>query len=177
MQATSSLPYRISSSSCPPPPADPQNTEPPRTPMLKPQRATAAEAPAGAVVQSMPRAPAILPELSSPAQAAQTSAPTVHPMELHHDRVSSMHVYFLQLQERVHGDFLAHRARLLEGLRRSWRQPPPPSPTLAGEEGWSPSPSEASLGSTPRPPGVRSHTIEVSWNHPRLASHVLPPGA
>src|SRR5258708_30654227 len=109
MQATSSLPYRISSSSCHPPPADPQNTEPPRTPMLKPQRATAAEAPPGAVVQSMPRAPAILPELSSPAQAAQTSAPPVHPMALHHDRFSSMPVSFLQLQAPFHGAFLTPR--------------------------------------------------------------------
>jgi len=79
-------------------------------------------------------------------------------MEVHHDRVASVHTQFLRLQEQVHGDFLSHRQRLLEGL----------------EEALARSPVEESVAA--RPPEVTIHTRHVSRDDWFIDSHVVPPG-
>ncbi len=113
--------------------------------------------PTGTVVQRMPAAPAVVPE--SPLPPRGLPAPShAHPVEVHHDRVASVHTHFLRLQEQVHGDFLSHRQRLLEGLDQ----------LLTRRH------AEAAVAALPSE--VTVHTRDVSRGDWFIDSHVVPQG-
>ena len=142
-------------------------------------RGSSPQPPAGTVIQSMPAAPSVVPESPLPPRARGASseaqpAPFTHPMEAHHERVSSIHTHFLRLQEQVHRDFLSHRQRLLEGLEQALAgglaiASPPDLEAHADE-----APSAASDLSRGR--GVIIHVREVSRGDWFVDSHVVPAG-
>jgi 3-hydroxymyristoyl/3-hydroxydecanoyl-(acyl carrier protein) dehydratase len=105
--------------------------------------------PIGTVVQSMPRAPAVI-------AALPLSAPmlALHPLAVHQDRVSRLHTHFLVLEEHVHRDFLQHRQRMLDGLKSAWEHR-----SIDGE-----------------PSSPMTFPTEVSWDDSFLDSHVTPAG-
>ena len=137
-------------------------------------RASSSGLPPGTVVQRMARAPGTVPESpATPASPASTEG-GAHPMAAHHERVASMHGAFLQLQQEVHGDFLSHRQRLLEGLADAWRHVPPEPAEDAPEA------PAYELPASPETPAVEvrrySESIDVGWEDWFLDSHVMPAG-
>jgi 3-hydroxymyristoyl/3-hydroxydecanoyl-(acyl carrier protein) dehydratase len=108
----------------------------------------------GIVAQRMPPAPSVLPEVPLP-PCDVSPEPGAHPLDAHHERVASVHAQFLRLQEQVHGDFLSHRRRLLEGLEQALGR----SKTTA-------------VGT----PDVTVHTRQVSRSDWYVDSYVVPAG-
>jgi 3-hydroxymyristoyl/3-hydroxydecanoyl-(acyl carrier protein) dehydratase len=127
-----------------------------------------AELPPGVVVQAMPRAPAGAPDPPSTPQPAPRQATGAQAMAEHHDRMSAVHEHFLRLQEQVHGDFLAHRLRLLEGLRG----PRSLATTLAEDAPTALFPAAADAPEDNR----LSISTEVTWDDWFLDAHVVPAG-
>jgi 3-hydroxymyristoyl/3-hydroxydecanoyl-(acyl carrier protein) dehydratase len=83
-----------------------------------------------------------------------------------HERVVSLHTHFLELQQRVHGDFLQHRQRLLEGLAHALVHAPAPAIGPAEE------PSHEESGPAP----VTTHARAIGRNDWYIDSHVAPAG-
>jgi 3-hydroxymyristoyl/3-hydroxydecanoyl-(acyl carrier protein) dehydratase len=124
----------------------------------------------------MPAAPSVVPESPLPPRGRTASqieqVPYSHPMEAHHDRVSSIHTHFLRLQEQVHSDFLLHRHRLLEGLEQLLAQ---------GLTTGSASELQAHAGAQPSVDEdlareLVTHVREVSRGDWFIDSHVVPAG-
>jgi 3-hydroxymyristoyl/3-hydroxydecanoyl-(acyl carrier protein) dehydratase len=147
---------------------------------------------AESTVERMERPPARPNHAADTARSmvASDAAPHGDPILAHHNRVSAVHAEFLRTQEKVHLEFLAHRARLLEWLEQvagqpvlpeEPRGPEPVAPTAAASTPPASTPSVAAAAkpgasTAPEAAPVATQTVDVTWDDRLLDSHVMPLG-